>query len=67
METEVNSRSLPASEAVLVEVLDFFRLLTASARYGSDFPRHPNTSGPTAPTSERRHPVRIGYRDGQFS
>ena len=22
---------------------------------------------PTAPTSERQHPVRIGYRDGQFS
>ena len=67
METEVNSRSLPASEAVLVEVLDFFRLLTASAQYGSDFPRDPNASGPTAPTSERRHPVRIGCRDGQFS
>jgi hypothetical protein len=42
-------------------------LVTASAQYGSDFPRDPNASGPTAPTSERRHPVRIGYRDGQFS
>lgn len=42
-------------------------LVTASAQYGSDFPRDPNTSGPTAPTSERRCPVRIGYRDGQFS
>ena len=42
-------------------------LVTASAQYGSNFPRDPNASGPTAPTSERRHPVRIGYRDGQFS
>ena len=42
-------------------------LVTASAQYGSDFPRHPNTSGPTAPTLECQHPVRIGYRNGQFS
>ena len=25
-------------------------LVTASAQYGSDFPRDPNASGPTAPT-----------------
>ena len=42
-------------------------LVTASAQYGSDFPRYPNTSGPTAPTLECQHPVRIGHRDGQFS
>ena len=42
-------------------------LVTASAQYGSDFPHDPNASDPTAPTSERRHPVRIGYGDGQFS
>ena len=41
-------------------------LVTASAQYGSDFPRDPNASGPTAPTSECRRPVRIGYGDGQF-